>query len=164
MNRVIIGSSNVTRFNNKDNFKNYKSYMTVNCTDISCFRATMANLGSNDGFVIISVLENFLDKAGARATEQTEEDYALLLGDTIDGYLRVIEEAAVRHPGSKFSIADPIWRPKLGWYQGMFDEIIITCKESISKMKTTNVSRIDAIPEGCQQFENDQIHLTTNLE
>ena len=158
MNRVLVGSSNVYRFYNKDVFKEYNSYILVKCVDIKSFEAIMANLGKDDKEVIVSVLENFLDRAGS--VESSEEGYLLRLGETIESYGRIISEAAVRNPATKFSIADPIWRPNLKWYQEMFDGIITACRETIGNIRRGNVTRIEAIPEGCQQFEKDQVHLT----
>jgi hypothetical protein len=158
MNRVIIGSSNVYRYYKKDNTNDFNDYIMVKCTDMGSFNAIMANIGPKDKVVIVSVLENFLDKAGSG--QDTEEGYTLNLGETFDNYCKIINAAASRLPGTKFAVADPIWRPKLPWYQELFDDIILTCKESLPKMMKTNVTRIEAIPEGCQQFLEDQVHLT----
>jgi len=160
MNRVIIGSSNVYRYYNKVSYPNFNDYLLTKCTDIKIFEAIMTNLGKNDSEVIVSVMENFIDKAGSPSTEQTEDEYAELVGDMIDVYMRIIDEAAVKNPGTKFAIVDPIWRPKLDWYQDMYDDLISTCKESLAKLKRVNISRIETMPEGCQQFEEDKVHLT----
>jgi len=158
MNRVIIGSSNVYRFYNKTEYKDYNEYMLAKCTDIKCFEALMMNLGRNDKEVIVAVLENFLDKAGSQ--EETEEGRLLALGETIESYCKIIQETANNNPRSKFFFADPIWRPKITWYQALYDDIIVTCKESFAIMKLLNVTRAEVLPEGCQQFEDDQVHLT----
>ena len=158
VNRVIVGSSNVFRYYNQDSFKDYKDYMILKCTDIKSFEAILANLGKDDKEVIVSVLENFLDRSGSE--ESTDEGYLLRLGETMVEYGRIIGESARRNPATKFSIVDPIWRPKLDWYQNLYDDIIITCKETIGYIRRVNVTRVDSAPEGCQQFEKDQVHLT----
>lgn len=158
MNRVLIGSSNVYRHYKSGTFKDYNKYILVKCVDIKSFEAIMSNLGRPDKEVIVSVLENFLDRAGS--LETTQEGYLLTLGRVFDEYQRIIGEAAVRNPASKFSIVDPIWRPKLEWYQGMYDDIITTNREMFVSLRLENVSRSEGIPEGCQQFEPDQVHLT----
>jgi hypothetical protein len=104
------------------------------------------------------VLENFLDKAGISQT--TEEGWALELGQTFNVFNRIVKTTAMRKPKAKFVIVEPIKRPRLKWYQEMYDDINATVAESISSMRLSNLTRIEGIPEGCQQFEFDQVHLT----
>jgi hypothetical protein len=158
MNRVLVGSSNVYRYYNRGEYPNFNEYLSARCTDIKSFEAIMTNLGKNDKEVIVSVLENFIDKAGS--TESSDEGWALEVGATIEKFFKIIRESATRNPETKMVIVDPIWRPKLAWYQNIFDDIVTTCKESVANMKKNNITRIEAIPEGCQQFETDQVHLT----
>jgi len=128
MNRVIIGSSNVYRYYNKATYTDYNDYILLKCVHIKSFEVILATLGKDDKEVIVSVLENFLDRAGSGET--TEEGYLLKLGETMEEYGRIIGESSMRNPGTKFSIVDPIWRPKLEWYQNLYDDIITTCKET----------------------------------
>ncbi len=69
MNRVLIGSLNVYRYYNKSSYQNFNDYVLTKCTDIKIFEAIMTSLGKNDNEVIVSVLENFIDKAGSPSTE-----------------------------------------------------------------------------------------------
>jgi hypothetical protein len=72
----------------------------------------------------------------------TDEGYLLRLGETMVEYGRIIRESAMRNPSTKFSIIDPIWRPKLAWYQNLYDNIIPTCKETIGYIRRINVTRV----------------------
>ena len=158
MYRVLIGSSNVIRFYKPELYKDFSKYLVVKCTDIESFRAVTANLGEEDSEIVISVIENFLEKAAR--DEATTEGWATKMGELFNRFSKVIKEASTRMPKTKFVIAYPITRPKIKWYQGLFDDITQTFKESLEAMRLDNVTGLDAIPQGCQQFEDDQVHLT----
>jgi len=158
MNRVIIGSSNVYRFYKSELYKDYNAYTMARCTDIKSFDAIMTNLEPNDTEVVISVLENFLDKAGRNET--TEEGWCTMLGETFLEFNRIVKSAAIMKPDAKFVIIEPIKRPSLDWYQRMYEDILTTFAESIQSMRLLNLTGAEGIPEGCQQFEQDQVHLT----
>jgi hypothetical protein len=157
MERVIIGSSNVYRFYKPDNFKEFNTYNMVRCTDVVTFRALTDNLEENEAEVVISVLENFLDRSVRDAS--SEESILESMGSTIRDVMG-IRTLAKCFPRSKFAIAEPITRPKLGWYQQHYNDTITAFNESFDFMRLNNVTKIVGIPQGCQQFENDQVHLT----
>jgi hypothetical protein len=158
MERVIIGSSNVYRFYRPEVFKDFKQYNMVRCTDIVTFKAVVENLEAEENEVIISVLENFLERSvGA---ERSEEGIWLRSGETLQAFTQIIKEASTRLPNTKFVLADPITRPKLAWYQEKFDTFNDAIGEGIGLLKRDNITRIEGIAQGCQQFENDQVHLT----
>jgi len=158
MNRVLIGSSNVYRFYKSDTYKDYNTYSMVKCTDIKSFAAIMTNLEAGDTEIIISVLENFLENAGRNQT--TEEGYSMHLGEVFSEFNKIVKTAAKRKPNAKFCVVEPIKRPSQIWYQNMYEDILKTCDESISSMRIENLTKIEGIPEGCQQFEQDGTHLT----
>jgi hypothetical protein len=159
MERVIIGSSNVYRFYKTDLYKdNYNTYNMVRCTDVVTFKAIVDNLEENESEVVVSVLENFLERSVG--DEKSEENLLTSLGESVDNFMKIIKAAAKRNPNSKFAIAEPITRPKKIWYQQNYDNIITAFNESFGFMKLNNVTRIEGIPQGCQQFEADQVHLT----
>jgi len=158
MERVIIGSSNVYRFYKPDLFKEFNSYNMVRCTDAVTFKAITDNLEENEAEVIVSVLENFLERSVL--DETCEEDLYDSLGEVIRSFMSTIYNLAKKFPNTKFAIAEPILRPQKVWYQQNFDDIITTFNESFSIMKLQNVTRIEGIAQGCQQFEPDQVHLT----
>jgi hypothetical protein len=158
MYRVLIGSSNVTRFYKPELYKDFSKYLVIKCTDIESFRACTTNLGEEDSEIVISVIENFLEKSAR--DEANTEGWATKMGEIFNRFAKIIKEASERMPKTKFVIAYPITRPKIKWYQGLFDDITQTFKESLEVMKLDNVTGLDAIPQGCQQFEEDQVHLT----
>jgi hypothetical protein len=155
---VIIGSSNVYKFYQRDAFKANRAYSVVRCTDIANFNAIMMNLEDDDKEVIISVMENFVSSAAR--DETTEEGHLTKMGETMDTFLKVIQSVAVRMPVTKFSVVDPINRPKFDWYSKNYDAIRWTTREGIAKMRRTNLTCVDGLPLGCAQFEADGVHLT----
>jgi hypothetical protein len=158
MNRILIGSSNIYRFYRCDDYKDFNAYTVVKCTDIKTFDAVLTNLEVNDNEVIVSVLENFLEKSGR--SETTEEGYFLRLGETFEEFNRIVKFVADKRPTTKFVMVDPIKRPAAAWYQNLYEDIVKTFSESIQMMRMSNITRVEGIPEGCQQFEQDLVHLT----
>ena len=63
MSRILIGSSNVYRNYKASNYT-HKEYTMVRCMDLENLDAQLTNLEPNETEVVISVLENVLDKAG----------------------------------------------------------------------------------------------------
>jgi hypothetical protein len=155
---IIIGSSNVYRFFRPERDAAGRKYVMVRCTDISSFRAIMTNLESDDKEVIVSVVENFL--ATAARDEKTEEGRFEALGESVKEYMRIIRESAVSRPNVKFALANPMKRPKFDWYQNNLDDIQLTLVEIVTRFRLDNITLFEAIPDGCQQFEEDQVHLT----
>ena len=155
---VLIGSSNIYKFYQREAFASNRAYSVVRCTDISNFNAIMMNLEDDDKEVIVSVMENFLSSAAR--DEQTEEGQLEKMGETMDTFLKIVSAAAVRMPATKFSIVDPINRPKFKWYEKNYDAIHRTTREGIAKMRKSNLSCVDGLPLGCAQFEADGVHLT----
>jgi hypothetical protein len=155
---VLIGSSNIYKFYQREAFASNRAYSVVRCTDISNFNAIMMNLEDDDKKVIVSVMENFLSSAAK--DEQSEEGQLEKMGETMDTFLKIVSAAAVRMPATKFSIVDPINRPKFKWYEINYDAIWRTTREGIAKMRKTHLSCEDGLPMGCAQFEADGVHLT----
>jgi hypothetical protein len=158
MTGVLIGSSNVYKFYRTDVHKSNNTYSMVRCTDINNFKAVMNNLEDDDKHVIISVVENFLSSAARN--ESSTEGYLQKMGETMDQYLKILKETAARMPATRFAVADPISRPIYEWYQTNFEAIELSFAEGITWMKQNNISRVKAMPHGCQQFEADGVHLT----
>jgi len=127
------------------------------CTNYETFEAQMENLEPTETKVVISVLENLLDKA---VTSTDKMEMAEEISTLINSYFAVIESAARANPGSRFVLIDPILRPKLLWYEETYDMIKETHKEGSNKVGLTNVSRVDVISRASQQFEQDGVHLT----
>ncbi len=158
MSGMLIGSSNVYRFYRSESFPTFKNYSMVRCTDIESFRAIMGNLEEDDKEVIVAVVENFL-ATGAR-DETTDEGRTEAMGKTIHDYCQIIKNAAMTNKETKISVALPVKRPKFEWFQTNLDATQTAIKEIFASFKLDNITSFEAIPEGCQQFEQDQIHFT----
>ena len=158
MDRVLIGSSNVYRFYRPELYKDFKTYNVARCTDITTFKAIMDNLGEEESGVVVSVLENFLERSivGETETEAVLEG----MGNTLKEFMKIVKELASRLPNSKFILADPIKRPKCVPYQSHFEDITLAFGESFDFARMDNITRAEGIAEGCQQFEQDEVHLT----
>jgi hypothetical protein len=63
MARVLIGSSNIYRNYRALAFPRYKEYSMVRCVDIESFKAQVGNLEPAETEIVISVIENFIEKA-----------------------------------------------------------------------------------------------------
>ena len=109
MARLLIGSSNVYRnyVTSKHN-KKYGDYTVIRCTDIDSFEANMVGLEENDKEVVMSVIENFIDKAGRGIAEPDDKDRAVEA--VMIRYLQIIKDAATRLKKLKFVIIEPILR------------------------------------------------------
>jgi hypothetical protein len=158
MSRLIIGSSNIYRNYVAAKFKKYGEYSVIRCTDISNFEANMAGLEATDKEVIISVIENFIEKAG-RGIESQDEKEAAIESAMIE-YIRIIKEAATRLSGSRMIIIEPILRPSLDWYEASYDEIRKFVAEGTKKLNLDNITTIGAISRASQIFNKDGVHLT----
>jgi sulfur carrier protein ThiS len=146
MDRVIIGSSNVYRFYRPELYKDFKTYNVARCTDLTTFKAIMENLGVEETGVVVSVLENFLERSIVGETE-TE---ALLegMGNTMTEFMKIVRNAASRLPNSKFILADPIKRPKCAPYQEHFEDILLAFGEGFDFRRMDNITRMEGIAEG----------------
>ena len=153
-----MGSSNVYRFYRPDLYKDFNTYNVVRCTDIVTFKAVMDNLRESEFGVVVSVIENFLERS---IVGETETEAVLLgMGDTMDQFMKIIKSTATRLGKSKFAIAEPIKRPKNEKYQELFNDIIAAFDEGFGHLRLDNITKVVGIEEGCQQFEEDQVHLT----
>ncbi len=144
----MIGSSNVYRFYNQGTYKDFNKYTLVKCTDIESFKETVENLGTNDSEVVISVIENFLERAAR--DEDSTEGWTMKIGENLDRFMKILKDSTKRLPKTKFVVAHPITRPKCVWYPDLFDDITTSFNECFEFMKLDNVSRVDAIAQGCQ--------------
>ncbi len=155
---AIIGSSNVYRFYKPGTHNAKQNYSMVRCTDIVSFKAIMTNLESTDTEIIVSVIENFLTTAAKSDT--TDEARIESMGGALNEFLDILKTTATKYPQTKFAVAKPIWRPKFDWYQKSLDDLQHTLNERFAVMTLNNLTKFEAIPEGCQQFTEDQVHLT----
>jgi hypothetical protein len=157
MSRLLIGSSNVYRHYRAGAFSKYQEYSMVRCVEIESFTTQMENLEPTETEVVISVIENFIDKA---CENKKPEERNEAIFDIIKKYLVVVENAAMKNVGSKFILVDPILRPKLKWYDAVLDIIKKEIKDVIGSTGLGNISRADVISRASQEFEGDGVHLT----
>jgi len=158
MSRLIIGSSNVYCNYSAAKFKKYGDYSVIRCTDIDNFDANMASLEDTDKEVIVSVIENFVDKAGRAAESGEVQDLSVEL--VMTKYLRIIKDTATRLDKSKFVIIEPIQRPNLKWYEDGHDVIRKFVSDGVRKANLNNITSVLAISRASQTFEQDGVHLT----
>jgi hypothetical protein len=129
----------------------------VRCTNFESFEAHLENLEANETKVVISVLENLIDKA---VTTSDKKEMSEEIATAFNSYYAVVEAAAQANPGTTFVLVDPILRPKLEWYDSAHEMIKELHKEGANKLGLTNISRVDVISRASQQFEQDGVHLT----
>lgn len=157
MSRLLIGSSNVYKHYRAATYDKFPEYTMIRCTNIESFVAHLDGVDFDQTEVVVSVIENFIDKAG----DVKEEDVrSRNIFEVVKRYLASTEEAARKNPGTKFVLVDPILRPKLEWYDGILDTVRKEIRDELQGLTVTNISRIDVIPRASQQFETDQVHLT----
>jgi hypothetical protein len=158
MANIIIGSSNVTRY--KDAFSNQKlikKYDVRKCTELDSFDAHVVNILNPKTNIIISVVENFIEKA---VLEKEDVDLETILECLFQAMMITVKNAALRMPNSKFAMIRPLSRPALTWYTEHFDKIKEIFDREVDAIEMDNVMKIDAISLASQQFDKDQVHLT----
>lgn len=158
MSRVLVGSSNVYKNYRVTTFKSFKEYSMVRCVNIESFDAVMDDCEDDESEVLISVLENFVDKAGKGIKDDKQR--LISIEAMIKEYVGRIEAAAKKSPGSRYVLVDPILRPKLPWYDKSLDIIKNLVRKMVQATSLVNISMIESISRASQQFESDEVHLT----
>jgi len=158
MSRILVGSSNVYKNYRVTSFKNYKDYSVVRCVNIESFAAVMDDLEACDNEILISVVENFVDKA-AKGVKDDKQRLDLIEA-VVKVYVGHVEAAAKKNPESRFVLVDPILRPKLPWYDKELDGIKNMIRKGLQATSLGNISMVESISRASQQFESDQVHLT----
>jgi hypothetical protein len=160
MANLLIGSSNVSRFYTTKQFKAYREYKMIKCTDIDSFKAHMIDIKVNIKCVVISVLENFVEDWVKDRTEEPEEPIV----ECINDFVETIANTIARLPGTKFGIVLPMGRPARDWYQTRLGDISSKLNLGIGSLVASktgnNITKIECISAISQQFEHDNVHLT----
>ena len=138
--RVMIGSSNVNRFYKKEEFSGFKECKMVKCCNEEVFKVRLDDLVVEEKEVIISVIENFITDAVGKVKD--EKVTATKIDETIKRFLTMIEETAVKLPGTKFAISLPVRRPLKTWYTTELDRITKIYGDGICKIGRDNVAWI----------------------
>jgi hypothetical protein len=154
MSRILIGSSNVKRFYAKQ--RNQPDYRLEFATVFRAFEVAIEMVKDEDK-VIVSVLENFIEKAVDRA-EDGEKKKAM--SDMIESYMKKFVEIAKKVPSAKFALAYPILRPAHDWMTNNEDLIRQEFEKAYNKQCLLNITKIDAVARATQIFEKDNVHLT----
>ena len=138
-------------------YNKHTEYSMVRCVEMESFEAQISNLEPTETEIVISVIENFVERA-AGSGEPDERNRNIF--EVIKRYLVTVEEAAKKNAGTKFVLIDPILRPKLAWYDAVLDTIKKEIKDGIATIGLSNISRLDVISRASQDFEPDGVHLT----
>jgi hypothetical protein len=155
MTNILIGSSNIARFYQAQNFSRFRPYTLARCTEFSSFTAIMGE--STDKHFVISVIENFVSDCMKGSTVESVDK---VMEDVARDFLDVIRAASIRLPESKFGVVMPLQRPSLPWYQDELLTLRDMLERGLINLKLNNVTRIDCISTLTQTFVDDQIHLT----
>ena len=156
MARILIGSSNIRRFYPCEQTKEYPNYKMEAATLRRAFEITMDSI-PKDGRIIISVLENFIERE-----INVEENKKEAMRKTIQSVVAVVVESAKKNRDARFALAYPILRPKNVWMTDNEDDIRKEFEAAINSQCEMNISKIDAMARGSQIFEEDGVHLTVS--
>jgi hypothetical protein len=153
---LLIGSSNIRKF-----------YDTKSATNLRFEVATIRrsfdiSLDSvkNGERVIISVIENFIEKAIMTNAGLTEDEKYKAMTEEMVSFMERIDDCATVKPLSKFALAYPIGRPANRWMSEREDDIRKEFERSYNRKGRGNIYKIDAIAKESQNFEKDGVHLT----
>ena len=155
MSNLLVGSSNIVRFYKAQDFSRYRTYTVARCTEVNSFIAIMEE--ATDQNIVISVIENFVANT---VRSNPSGEVAQMVEDTANNFLKIVKDAAIRLPDSKFAVGMPLQRPSLPWYQDIHLTLRSQLETGIVDMRLDNVSRIDCISILTQDFGPDQVHLT----
>ena len=155
--RIIVGSSNVRRFYSVSKFNDFQPYKVEFCTVVRMFEVTMDTI-VDDSRVIVSVVENFIEKAITTAKDEGQRKKAL--EGILQAFMKTVVETSKRCKKSKFAIAYPITRPANGWMTDNEDLIRKEFEKAFNGQCQSNISKIDCVAKASQVFAEDGVHLT----
>ncbi len=156
MARILIGSSNIRRFYPCDQTSDYPKYKVEAATLQRAFEITIESV-PDDAKVVISVLENFIEKE-VNIKPAGEKEAAMK--KVMQSVVAAVVASARQRRGARFALAYPILRPKHEWMTENEDVIRKEFEAAVNAQCELNVSKIDAVARGSQEFEADGVHLT----
>ena len=111
---VLIGSSNVNRFIEYLDKDEKKLTDIRKCTKLESFKVQMNELEETDGWVLLTVIENFVCDAVNEASgdNKIKDGVAKALSD----FIEMVKATATRLPETKFAIVEPMSRPAVDWW------------------------------------------------
>jgi hypothetical protein len=157
MSRLLIGSSNVYRSYRATTFNKYPEYNMIRCTNIESYVAHLDAVDSDQVEVLVSVLENFIAKAGESHPKDARNR---AIFEMFKMYMEATVDIARKNPTTKFFLVDPILRPKLDWYDATLDIVRKEIRDILQIFNVSNVSTADVMSRASQQFDDDLVHLT----
>jgi hypothetical protein len=122
------------------------------------FEVTMDSIPA-DGRVVISVIENFIEK---ETNLVGEDEKVERMKQVMSHYMDVVVNAAKNNEGAKIVIAYPIRRPANKWMTENEDLIRKEFEVAYNKQDQVNISKADCMLSSSQIFEKDGVHLTAN--
>jgi hypothetical protein len=155
MARILIGSSNIRRFYPCDQTKEYPNYKIEAATLKRAFELTIEAI-PNDAKVIISVLENFIEK---EVNLVEREKKAETMKKVVQSVVAVVVASARKNKKARFALAYPIRRPNNSWMTEHEEDIKKEFEMAVNTQCEMNINKIDAISWGSQEFESDGVHL-----
>lgn len=164
MSRIIMGSSNMSRFYPNKKFHQYGKYEMAKTCNYEVFKARMTILDENCKIVIIQVIENLLEDAVKAnvAVDGTIQTDALI--NTITGAIRIVMDnvktSAMALPGTNYFMVMPITRPAVAWYTDNFETIYKDYGEKVDAMNLPNVKKLECFALEAQKFDSGLVHLT----
>jgi hypothetical protein len=123
----------------------------VNCTSLEVFKAKMDNLIAKNKEVFISVIKNFICDAVRGVADKRVVNG--LCEKAIKDYLKTVHENEKWLPGSKFALAQPIFRPGEKWYSEKFDDLCRYHTEGINSMGSiANLAKLEPLSRMSQNL------------
>ena len=156
--KQFIGSSNIYRSYDHNDFPDFPKFEIVNCTNKEVFATALDNIKPGKGELIISVLENFLCDAVRDLSNPDEMNAAL--DETIKEYLTMVKVVAEKRPDVRIALAQLTLRPRHQWFMDCHEAFCKDLGEGIRVMDKRNVGKLDGPIKMSQVFESDGVHLT----
>ena len=135
MARMLIGSSNIRRFYKEE--KSETKYKLEFVTVYRAFEVALETVKDKDR-VIISVIENFIEKAVANVEEDQKQKE---LEVVMNKFMTKIEEISTKLPETKLVLAYPILRPANEWMTRNEDEIRQEFERAFNTKGLLNISK-----------------------
>ena len=118
----------------------------------------MDDIRMEKGEVIISIIENLICDAVVEVADP--EARRIIIEDVVKSFLEQVRKCAFKNPGVKFTLVQPMMRPKHQWYSDGHGTLCKIFNDTIKEMRAQNVAKIDGPPSWTQVFSPDGVHLT----
>ena len=157
MTTIVIGSSNLKRFDPLLDEKLRKSISMQKCTTMDVFRVRMSELDEDDRGIIISVIENFVCEMVGEAKEEKEIEARVM--KALEEFIEVLNETATKLKNSKFVVVEPMKRPGVKWYNDKIMEFTEAYVNKVKSLGLLNVKLISWADLPVQTFDSNGVHL-----